>query len=956
MQSRSACLFCAVASLVGLRGAPAENLSWPPKLPDGVSRVTHTSPAFLKPTATLKGGVTIARTPPAIDFLYYPGQTYPGNPWSNWGDALVVGERHYSAIGDHKGPDGNAFLYEYDTATRELRRIVDVTRLLNLPAGHYTPGKIHSRIDRGAGGWLYFATHRGSTRVTIDKYHYRGDWILRHHPATGKTEIVAHAPLPYQCIPTSHFDAERSIFYGGTAAGDYQDKRVMFFAYDVGARKVLYSAYEGPYRAIMLARSGRVYYTREDGTPLKRFDPGTGKPPVALPVRLGLRAATRETPQGYIYTAGRDGELWAFSTRTETAESLGSAAVGVQTYITTLDADPSGRYLYYVPGAHGGSERDGAPVVQYDIARRRKKIIAFLHPFFRDRYGYTPLGTFGTALSTEGDRLFITWNGNRSGPDRRGRLPFDTCALTVVHIPASERPVPSSADEENGITFEDASADWGITGLLKGIMAHAAAAGDIDGDGDLDLYVGTFCDRPPEHYTGVAGPQPNILLTNQLAKDTGSGQFAASGQNSVVMRARTSGAVLVDLDNDGDPDLYVSNNSKPKGLRVENRLFENRGGRFHDVSADNAACCVMGGRSVGVLDYDGDGLLDLLVAEDSWTGRRTRLFRNRGNLRFEDRSAAAGLPADLPGLGVITPDLNRDGWPDIFVSQANRLFLSRGDGTYREAGSEAFAYPPINREAWPCGVTCGDLDRDGDLDIVIVDHCQPARQHVFINQGLEAGIPQFTDVTRQVGLDYRFPSWTPERNHLKHAHVEIADMDNDAWPDILVAATYRENGVSRPFVCRNRGIVGGLPRFNRPPPEKGDAYYAVGPIGDYDRDGRLDIFFGSWLPEHSSRLFLNRSAQRHWIRVKVVGRTINRMGIGSTITVYPAGKLGDRQALLGYQEIGTGYGFCSGQEPVAHFGLGGAGRCDIEVTFPYGRGNVRLPATAADQTVIVREP
>jgi hypothetical protein len=70
---------------------------------------------------------------------------------------------------------------------------------------------------------------------------------------------------------------------------------------------------------------------------------------------------------------------------------------------------------------------------------RRKKILAFLHPHYRDKYGYTPLGTFGSAVDEAGEKLYVTWNGNRGGPDARGRLGFDTCALTVVHIPEPER-------------------------------------------------------------------------------------------------------------------------------------------------------------------------------------------------------------------------------------------------------------------------------------------------------------------------------------------------------------------------------------------------------------------------------------------------------------------------------------------------------------------------------------
>jgi len=504
--------------------------------------------------------------------------------------------------------------------------------------------------------------------------------------------------------------------------------------------------------------------------------------------------------------------------------------------------------------------------------------------------------------------------------------------------------------EERSISFEDASLSWGVGDLLQGIMAHAAACGDFDGDGDLDLYVGSFCDRPPEKYKGAPGPVPNMLLVNKA------GRFRDSAQKAVVMKARTSGAVFADLDNDGDLDLFVSNNSKQRGLRLPNKLFENNEGRFRDISDGNAACIIMGGRSIAVLDFDGDALLDLFVTEDRWAGGHSRLFRNKGSLTFEDATSTACLPDDLPGLGVITPDLNQDGWPDIFVSQANRLFLSRGDGTYKEGGSEAFQYKPINREASPCGVALGDVDRDGDMDIVIVDHSQPARQHLFINQGLRGGVPDFREVTEEAGLGYRFPSWTPDGFHLKHGHVEIADFDNDGWPDILVAATYQEKGEILPFVCRNLGAHAEQLTFQVPPVEKANAYFSAGPVGDYDRDGRLDVFLASWFPEVRSGFFLNRSPRKHWLQVRVVGKSINRMGIGCKVKVYRVGRLGESQALLGYQQIGTGYGYCSGQEAVAHFGLGDVTRCDVEVVLPFGKGAIRKRDVAADRLMLVAEP
>src|SRR4029078_10925530 len=89
----------------------------------------------------------------------------------------------------------------------------------NLPEGHYTPGKIHSRLDLGSDGWLYFSTHRGSTTVTTDRYHYQGDWIIRCRPGAENAEAVVCGPVPKHCIPCGVLDPDRLIFYGGAAPG-----------------------------------------------------------------------------------------------------------------------------------------------------------------------------------------------------------------------------------------------------------------------------------------------------------------------------------------------------------------------------------------------------------------------------------------------------------------------------------------------------------------------------------------------------------------------------------------------------------------------------------------------------------------------------------------------------------------------------------------------------------------
>jgi hypothetical protein len=420
--------------------APKTAVSYPPTLAEGQEIVTDRSPDFLMPVGPLAEGVTVAQTPPTIDFLYYPGQNYPGNPWSVWGQGSALAGKYYSSIGDHLAPAGNAFVYEYDAGTKKLRRLMETRGLLAPPDGHYAPGKIHSRLDLGADGWLYFSTHRGSTRVTTDQYHYKGDWVLRCHPVTGAAEIVMHAPVPKHCIPTSMLDPERLIFYGGTAPGTGGDENgIQFFACDVRAKKLIYSGGDGPARCIAFAKStGRVYFTPSKGETLMRFDPAKGGAPEPIAATLPMRAASAETPQGVIYAVSSGGEgkgaqLSAFHTRTERVEPLGPAGVGSQQYITSLEADSTGRYLYYIPGAHGGADRDGTPVVQFDTQTRQRKVIAFLHPFYQTKYGCALKGTYSAVLDPRGDKLYVTWNANR------GSRAWDTCALTVIHIPASER-------------------------------------------------------------------------------------------------------------------------------------------------------------------------------------------------------------------------------------------------------------------------------------------------------------------------------------------------------------------------------------------------------------------------------------------------------------------------------------------------------------------------------------
>lgn len=415
---------------------------FPPKLPGDQRLVTDSDAALLTPPKELRDGVRIATTPPRIDFLYYPGQTYEGKPWSNWGDSLFTGGKYYASIGDHLAPRGHAFVFEYDPQTKKLRQIADVTKTLNLAEGHYTPGKIHGRLDMGRDGWLYYSTHRGSKRVTTDEHHYKGDWIFRTQPATGKTEIVTMSPIPRHSIPNTVLDPQRMIFYGGTASGmNAATEEIRFFGYDLVNKKLVTDITNGPARSIMLANDGTVFFTpKNDLSPLMFFHPSSDRQPQKVAGELGNRACTQETPDGVIYTVsqaprGQNSSIYAFRPKTGAIEKLGTAAVGSENYVATIDADPSGRYLYYVPGAHGGADRDGSPLVQFDTRTKTKKVIAFLDPYYRDKYRVILAGTYSVAVDDKGETVYVTWNAGR------GSRAWDCCALTAIHIPVSERPL-----------------------------------------------------------------------------------------------------------------------------------------------------------------------------------------------------------------------------------------------------------------------------------------------------------------------------------------------------------------------------------------------------------------------------------------------------------------------------------------------------------------------------------
>ena len=531
---------------------------------------------------------------------------------------------------------------------------------------------------------------------------------------------------------------------------------------------------------------------------------------------------------------------------------------------------------------------------------------------------------------------------------------------------------------KSGFVFKDAGQEAGVLPEVAGIRGHGAAWGDTDGNGFPELFVGVFHD---------GGSKPGMLFRNDK------GKFKLDSQELLRTSGIGSGALFLDLTNSGRLDLYVSNCAMGKeGVRaMPSFLFRNEGGgKFTDVSKESGACPPgYAGRGLSALDFDGDGMLDFVICEQYYSSKvktGPALYQNKtakdDELRFENVSEPTGLPVGLGGLGVAAADVNDDGWPDIFLTNGSgnhQLMLGDGKGGFREAPGtrEVFRWAVESEDNTPAGVCIADVNRDSLPDIVIGHHfkapwTEPAPIRLYLHKGIKNGNPAFEDITEVAGLKPLL---------MKAPHVEIQDFDNDGWPDIYVSIVKFKNGQPYPIIYKNLGVEKGMPKFREDAwavndfptvedrairrsgtlfdkilAEKKIIYMAPGPTADFDRDGKLDMFLANWWVESPSLLLKNETPGGNWLDVVVEGSDgVNRMGIGAKVDVYPAGKMGDAASLLGSREICAGYGYCSGQEAVSHFGLGKVETVDIEITLPHGKGKMSRPGVKAGQRFVVKQ-
>ncbi|MCA9409687.1 MAG: hypothetical protein KC944_00660 [Candidatus Omnitrophica bacterium] len=406
----------------------------------------------------------MAETPPMVEFGVIPATPFwfpePVDDhhramWANWGQSAYYPKNghFYTSIGDNGSYDAHLYVVEYDPEAKEIGLSAEVNEVIGRPDDMFSEGKIHGWLDFIEGPELWFCTYWSKyPEVHEEDWQtgYRGGHIMTYNVETGDFTDYG-VPMPRASWPASRVDPNRRMLY---ATGYYCE----FLAWDIDNRKVHWAGHQPDgiqmsNRVLLIDDKTGMLYTsnRHEDDHEKHFikyDPYKNRfelTEMAAPPTDGqageMRASTiRRNSDGIFYGVTTPGQMFTFDPDKEEIVDLGLCWPGEERYTTSLETSPGERYIYYVPGAHGKGCLDGSPLVQYDTKTQTKKVLAFLSPFYEEKYGYTPSGSFSLKLDDKGERVFIIWNGGffDYDPENPGSL-FKHNAIMLVHIPESER-------------------------------------------------------------------------------------------------------------------------------------------------------------------------------------------------------------------------------------------------------------------------------------------------------------------------------------------------------------------------------------------------------------------------------------------------------------------------------------------------------------------------------------
>jgi hypothetical protein len=551
---------------------------------------------------------------------------------------------------------------------------------------------------------------------------------------------------------------------------------------------------------------------------------------------------------------------------------------------------------------------------------------------------------------------------------------------------SQHRPITAGGFVKNGpIVFQDIATQAGLTHwqhkagtpekrFIYEIKGPGVCLLDYDNDGWLDIYLvnGSTLDA-------LAGKAPSPH--SALFHNNHDGTFTEVTEKAGVANDRWGyGCVVGDYDNDGWPDLYVSNFGK-------NRLYHNNhDGTFTDV-AEKAGVTV-GTWSTGATfgDYDGDGRLDLFVGgyldfdvsnppisgnkvvgyapclfrgvqvmcgPRGLKGEHDHLFHNNGDGTFTDVSKKLGVddPSGYYGLGALFADVNGDGKPDLLVANdtsPNYLYMNKGDGTFEDQSYiSGYALNGSGREIANMGIAAGDYENNGHLSIVNTDFADDY-DVLFQNDGTG----YFTDVSLQAGL-----------TSITMPFVGFADgfldYDNDGWKDLLIVnghvypevdqhPEWGESYAQRHLLFRN--LKNG--KFELVPAVEGTglAVVTVGrgaAFGDIFNDGKIGVVINNM--DGVPVLLRNVNPDHHnWVELKLIGGPKSpRDAVGATVYLNAAGM---RQR----GDVLSGGSYLSSNDFRVHFGLADATDAGTaEIHWPSGaKETLKLPAVDRIYTIV----
>lgn len=460
--------------------------------------------------------------------------------------------------------------------------------------------------------------------------------------------------------------------------------------------------------------------------------------------------------------------------------------------------------------------------------------------------------------------------------------------------------------------FQDVTTEVGVGVESNSAFGAGVAFLDYDGDGGLDIYV-VDGQGDPNAFFHNDGLRVYTEVASQMGlDDTGWGKAA----------------VPADFDNDGDPDLLLTNYSPTE----TNRLFRNDGAVFTEITAgsgmDFADKCT--GAAWG--DYDHDALLDVYITVYDGS-HRNRFLHNLGGGVFEDIAVELGM-ADSTGWGYQPAwlDYDDDGDVDLYVGNddffggtPNVLYRNNGDGTFTDVSVESGA----NLSMSTMGISVGDYDGDLDLDVYLSNI--PTGNALLRNNGDGT----FNNVAEEEGVAAHVICWGND----------FIDYDHDGKLDLYVCAMLEsvfmadggieattpwdrfqlQQGSGYPNrVYHNLGQGNGFEDVSEVSGADNDGKSFGSATGDYDKDGDLDIYVTNWYAadgEESSALYENQQIPRgviskDWFRIKLQGTASNRDGVGARVRILANGQYQIRE-----QQEGTSY--LSRSERCLHFGLGG---------------------------------